>query len=97
MGIKNSKMFDEVKKVIDEWDPIGLLCAHCPPDEYDDISMMLSEVLNCNMSVEFVAREIYTLFIQAFDSSTFNKGSDECISIARKIVESMPDINMQKH
>lgn len=32
------KMFDKVKMVIDEWDPIELLSIHCPSDEYDEIS-----------------------------------------------------------
>lgn len=46
-------MFDKVKTVIDEWDPIQLLSTHCPSDEYDEISMELSQIfgLQCRQRI----------------------------------------------
>ena len=79
-------MFDKVKAVIDEWDPIELLSIHCPSDEYDEISMELSQILICNVDIEFLGKEIYNLFIQAFGTSTFEKSIDECKIIAQKIL-----------
>lgn len=80
------KMFDKVKKVIDEWDPIDLLSIHCPPDEYDEISMELSQILIGNADIEFLEKEIYNIFVQAFDISTFDKSMDECRAVAQKII-----------
>ena len=78
--------FEIIKTIIDEWDPIELL-SHCPFDEYDEISMELSQILNCNVDVEFLAKEIYNLFIREFGISTFDKSVDECALIAQKIME----------
>ena len=36
-------MFDKVKEIIDEWDPIDLLAMHCPADEYDEIGLTAYE------------------------------------------------------
>ena len=66
-------MFDKVKAVIDEWDPIELLSIHCPSDEYDEISMELSQILMCNVDVDLLSVEIYNLFVQAFETSTLKK------------------------
>lgn len=85
------KMFDKVKTVIDEWDPIELLSIHCPPDEYDELSMELSQILICNIDIELLGEEIYNLFVQAFGISTFDKSMDECKIIAQKI---MNEINI---
>ena len=80
------KMFDKVKMVIDEWDPIELLSIHCPSDEYDEISTELSQILICNVDIELLGKEIYNLFVQAFEISTFDKSMDECKIIAQKIL-----------
>ena len=79
-------MFDKAKAVIDEWDPIELLSIHCPSDEYDEISMELSQILMCNVDVDFLSVEIYNLFVQAFETPTFDKSIDECKIIAQKIL-----------
>ena len=80
-------MFDKVKKIIDEWDPIDLLAMHCPGDEYDDISLLISQKVRPVMDVENLANYIYDLFVYEFDISTFDKTLDECRMIAQKIIE----------
>ena len=84
-------MFDKVKTVIDEWDPIELLSIHCPSDEYDEISMELSQILICNIDIELLGKEIYNIFVQAFGIPTFDKNMDECKIIAQRI---MNEINI---
>lgn len=84
-------MFDKVKTVIDEWDPIELLSIHCPSDEYDEISMELSQILICNIDIELLGKEIYNIFVQAFGIPTFDENMDECKIIAQRI---MNEINI---
>lgn len=31
----DKRLFERVKKIIDDWDPHNLWCCHCPPDEYN--------------------------------------------------------------
>ena len=80
-------MFDKVKKIVDEWDPIDLLSMHCPDDEYDDISLLITQKALVTMDVENLANYIYVLFVYEFDASTFNKTLDEFRMIAEKIIE----------
>lgn len=78
-------MFDKVKEIIDEWDPIDLLAMHCPADEYDDISLSISEKARTIMNVDDLANYIYDLFEHEFGIPTFEKNLDDCRIIARKI------------
>lgn len=54
------------------------------PDEYDDISMKLTQRLLCNEDIEFWAKEIYNVFVHDFGTPTFDKSMDECKIIAQK-------------
>ena len=37
--------YENVKKIIDEWDPIGLLALGCPPNEYDlEIKLIVNQL-----------------------------------------------------
>ena len=80
-------MFDKVKEIIDEWDPIDLLAMHCPSDEYDDISLSITEKVRTIMSVDDLANYIYDLFMYEFGIPTFEKSLDECRIIALTINE----------
>lgn len=82
------KMFEKVKSVIDEWDPVGLLSSHCPPDEYDDISAELAKIMTRNINVETLGNEIYNIFVRDF-GDTFDKSAEECRSIARELAGMM--------
>lgn len=66
-------MFDKVKKIIDEWDPIDLLAMHCPDDEYNDISFSISEKVQTTVNIENLANYIYDLFEHEFGVPTFEK------------------------
>ena len=80
-------MFDKVKEKIDEWDPIDLLAMHCPDNEYDDISLLISQKVQNILDVEDLANYIYNLFVCQFGVPTFDKNLNECIMIAEKIMK----------
>ena len=75
--------FEIIKKEIDKWDPIGLL-NHAPPNEYDIESRKI--LLNFQRSIEQNGMVIYEVFSKAF-RITFTKSVDECVSIAKKMME----------
>lgn len=80
-------MFYKVKETIDEWDPIDLLAMHCPDDEYDEISLWISQEIRTVVDVENLAKYIYDLFVQQFGVPTFDKNLAECRMIAEKIIK----------
>lgn len=74
--------FEIIKKEIDKWDPIDLM--HAPPDEYDIESR---EILSkFQHSIEQNGMTIYEVFSKAF-GMTFTKSVDECVCIAKKMME----------
>lgn len=75
--------FEIVKKEIDKWDPLDLL-SHTPPDEYDIESREI--LLKFQRSIEQNGMIIYEVFSEAF-GITFTKSMDECICIAKKMME----------
>ncbi len=75
--------FEIIKKEIDKWDPIGLL-NHAPPDEYDTESREI--LLKFQHGIEQNGMIIYEVFSKAF-GTTFTKSVDECVSIAKKMME----------
>lgn len=71
-----------VKKIIDEWDPIGLLHLGCPNDEYDpeidDIVKLLPQV----NSVNELALGIRQVFIKWFEEYL---SIEKCYPVALEI------------
>lgn len=76
--------FEIIKREIDRWDPIDLLCF-APPDEYDMESREILSKYQHN-SAEQNGRMIHDVFSSAF-GITFAKSVEECISIAEKIMK----------
>ncbi|MDO4398066.1 MAG: DUF1871 domain-containing protein [Oscillospiraceae bacterium] len=75
--------FEIIKKEIDKWDPIDLL-NHAPLNEYDSESKEI--LLKFQNNIEQNGTVIYEVFSKAF-GITFTKSVDECVSIAKKIME----------
>lgn len=75
--------FEIIKKEIDKWDPIDML-NHAPSDEYDTESREV--LLKFQHSIEQNGMIIYEVFSKAF-GTTFNKSVDECVCIAKKIMQ----------
>ena len=75
--------FKIIKREIDQWDPIDRL-NHAPPDEYDIESREILSKFQCN--VDQNGMMIYEVFSKAF-GTTFTKSIDECVCIAKKMME----------
>lgn len=75
---------DWLAKIINEWDPIGLMgCS--PENEYNlEIQEIRSRTLGISEE-EMMADIIYEVFKKYFDSS-FTKSKMECIDVARIII-----------
>lgn len=81
-------MFEIVKQVIDEWDPIGLLSIHSPKDEYDIETEKIVEQINILKpnDVADLSKIISGVFIEMFDEELFDKSYNECEIISNKIL-----------
>ena len=80
--------FHIIKTLIDQWDPIKLLCCHAPPDEYDyETREILAEVNQLNeISVIELSEIIYHTFEESFGTDVFKYSIDECFDIAEAII-----------
>ena len=72
---------DLVKKIINEWDPIELLC-HAPDEEYDLEVEEIAQLLKQTEDSSELARGIHTIFTRSFGPNIFNKSIGECRYIA---------------
>jgi len=80
-------MFEKIKLIINDWDPIKLF-PFVPSDEYySEINQIIDflETKNSDVSTEELAQKIIDIFIDMFDESMFTKSFEECELIARKI------------
>lgn len=75
--------FEIIKKEIDKWDPLDML-GYAPSDEYDIESREI--LMKFQHSVEKNGIIIHEVFSEAF-GMTFTKSVDECICIAKRIME----------
>lgn len=80
------KDYDEVKRMIDEWDPIDLLNI-APSDEYEYEVNQIIALLNHNLTENELAAEIFEVFKNEFGDGVFTKDENECFDIARKILK----------
>lgn len=82
-------MFEIIKIIIDEWDPIGLLAIHSPLDEYDIETKEIANYLKENYQLEELSTKIFNIFTESFGDDIFNKTMGECRIIADKIVNAI--------
>lgn len=80
-------MFEIIKKIVDDWDPIGLLAAHCPPDEYDLETIEIVNYLTLNIQINDLSTKIYEIFVEFFGIDVFDKTEEECKVVADKIIK----------
>jgi hypothetical protein len=80
--------FEIVKKIIDEWDPYGLLLAGSPLDEFDGESRSISNKISKENSVNDIAIIISKVFSNSFEPFSV----DECMNIAEKIKKLIMEI-----
>ncbi|GAA0741769.1 DUF1871 family protein [Clostridium oceanicum] len=76
----------KVQKIINDWDPIGLM-KHAPDDEYEsEIIQIIHKLLDTD-TVEELAKIIRDIFVQAFGEDMFCKTIEECMVVARNIMK----------
>ncbi|MEL7606846.1 MAG: DUF1871 family protein [Sedimentibacter saalensis] len=78
-------MREKVAKIINDWDPIDLF-PYSPKDEYEIEIELISELLHETTDLEHLANDINTIFIKRFGDDVFNRGYNECLSVAKKIL-----------
>lgn len=76
------KIFEIVKKYIDEYDYYKLLYNGAPDDEFDDYINMVVNEINSNSTAENIAESIARAFIKGFGEDIAAK---QFIVIAQKI------------
>lgn len=76
-----------IKKIIDEWDPIDLL-PYAPVDEYNKEAELITNYLcsSNNINENRLGKEIFDLFSRRF-GNVFKENMTTCIEIAKKILE----------
>ena len=79
--------YEHVKKIVNAWDPIDLLSAHCPPDEYSVECKKIVESLTATASAQEIGLIIYSIFTESFGSDVFIKSINECIDVAQKLLK----------
>lgn len=80
---KYNVTFNIVKKIVDEWDPIGLL-PFAPEDEYEMEIAGIVTLLNKVDSDEILSDGIGRIFKKSFGESL---SKEECFSVAKKILQ----------
>lgn len=80
-------MNKKIIEIINEWDPIEFF-PMAPQDEYFGEILRIEEILLCNakISVEELATKINEIFINSFGMDVYNKSLDDCIQVAKKIL-----------
>lgn len=82
---------ESLTHIINEWDPIGLI-SFSPQDEYLPEIKKIEELLqNCDIVDEkYLANGIKQIFTDSFGSNLFKGQFDECVNIAKKILDIFP-------
>ena len=86
-------LFEIVKKIIDKWDPYGLLEIHCPKDEYNCESKKIAEKINIENSIYEIAEIISKIFTNAFNEPEIFS-IENCMKIAEQIKIQMEDFEL---
>ncbi len=76
---------ENILKIINAWDPVGLLNLHSPNDEYADEVEKIRKICDTNISCCELGKKIQEIFIQSFGNDVFINSTKECIDIAKKI------------
>ena len=76
-------MFNELKVLINAWDPYGLIDEGAPTDEFEsEITKILAGLSKCKSSDD-ATKLIADIFRQSFESDKFS--DDSCQQIGHKV------------
>lgn len=76
---------NNIKQIIDRWDPIGLL-AHAPEDEYHSEISEIEALLRKGTNVSALADGIYRIFSSSFGTDIFRQSRSDCRTVAENIL-----------
>lgn len=84
-------LYDTVKEIINNWDPIGLL-PYAPKDEYDKESATICYYIEemkqkGGIKEQELANMICSIFAINFGEDIFKQSFEKCLEIALKIKE----------
>ena len=82
---KDCNKYNIIKKIIDKWDPCGLLAGGAPKDEFNDEIKKISSKINSNSNINDIANIISNIFLNSFNDKSFSVKN--CIEVAKKIKE----------
>lgn len=79
---------EKIEKIINDWDPIGFF-PMAPKDEYiNEVTKIYEYVYSKkNLQIQTLAEKINTIFIKAFGIDVYDENIEQCILIAKKILE----------
>ena len=55
-------MYNNIKTLIDTWDPLGLLAMGCPKDEYESEIAEIQNLVHKENSEEKIAETVHQIF-----------------------------------
>ena len=82
LKVKYKELFNLVKVIVNNWDPMGLLASTAPDDEYEMEIGSIITLINKVDSVTDLAEGIAIIFTEAFDCRF---SETECLSNAQRI------------
>lgn len=78
--------YNLIKRIIDSWDPVGLLAGGSPLDEYDVETERIFQFCKDAHTKREIGELIYSTFFEFFGENTFEKPIEECFDVAGKIL-----------
>ena len=80
-------MYERIKRILDEWDPIELLYLNA--DEYLQIAEELADTIN----KDFTPRSVYIALKHALEiyGVDFRNSNEECMEAAKRILLSLQE------
>ena len=83
------RLSDEIRSVIDRWDPLGMLAGGCPDNEYFPELRQICDFIHENneLTPESLGLETSKIFNHMFGEEMFSKSIGECRETAAKIIE----------
>ncbi|MED4781964.1 DUF1871 family protein [Brevibacillus choshinensis] len=82
---------DKLTELINSWDPTNLM-SHAPDDEYELEVQMIKQLLITTLDDNDLAKGIQNIFLETCGSVFFKKNYEECLVVAKKILENKSTI-----
>lgn len=80
---------DNIRKIINTWDPIGLF-PMAPKDEYAGEIKKIYDIIcsNHEQDIQLLANAINDMFIKSFGEDVYHSDMEKCMQIAESLVHS---------